>query len=71
MPWHDDGNAFEGEVAGALLAIDATLAGEPADPEYAELAELALLLHDQRPTPEPAFASVLDARVEGRFARLP
>ena len=32
------------EIAGALMAIDATLAGEAVDPDYAELAELALIL---------------------------
>jgi Domain of unknown function (DUF4349) len=56
------------EVAAALEAIDATLAGEPVDPARAELAELALLLRDERPQPSAALAGVLDARVERRFA---
>ena len=48
----------------ALDAIDATLAGEPVDPQYAELAELALLLADERPGVDPVFAHNLDrARV--------
>jgi hypothetical protein len=55
------------DVAAALDAIDATLAGEPVDPMYAELAELAVLLADERPPVDPAFARALDERVEGRF----
>jgi hypothetical protein len=56
------------EVAGALLAVDATLAGEPVDPQYAELAELALILRRDLPEPSDAFASALDGRVQRRFA---
>ncbi len=40
-----------------LDAIDATLAGEPVDPRFAEIAELALLLTAERPQPAPAFAA--------------
>jgi hypothetical protein len=57
------------EIEAALDAIDATVAGEPVDPKYAELAELALLLTDERPAPEPAFAHTLDERVRGRFGQ--
>ncbi len=57
------------EVTAALLAVDATLAGEPADPEYADLAELALILASERPAPAEPFAARLDERVERRFAR--
>ena len=53
--------------AGALLAIDAALDGEPADPEFADLAELARLLADERPACPAAFAASLDARVARRF----
>ena len=56
------------EAIGALLALDATLAGEPVDPEYAELAEIALLLRQERPRPGTEFASALDQRVGRRFA---
>jgi hypothetical protein len=56
------------EVAAALDAIDATLAGEPVDPQHAELAELALLLSAGRPAPDPAFAASLDQQVAWRFA---
>ena len=57
------------EIAGALMAVDATLAGDPVDPEYAELAELALLLRRERPRTSDAFTARLDERVERRFAR--
>jgi hypothetical protein len=62
-----DDAPMDPEVAAALDAIDATLAGEPVDPAYAELAELALLLADDRPGVDPVFAHTLDQRVAGRF----
>lgn len=55
------------EQLDALEAIDATLAGEPADPRFADLAELALLLREERP--DPPSSAVLDERVLGRFQR--
>jgi hypothetical protein len=57
------------EIAGALMAIDATLAGDPVDPDYAELAELALILRRERPRTSDVFTARLDERVEHRFAR--
>jgi hypothetical protein len=51
------------------MAVDATLAGDPVDPEYAELAELALILRRERPRTGDAFTARLDDRVERRFAR--
>jgi hypothetical protein len=51
------------------MAVDATLAGDPVDPEYAELAELALILRRERPRTSDAFTARLDERVERRFAR--
>jgi Arc/MetJ family transcription regulator len=56
------------EETAILEAIDATLAGESVDPEYAGMAELALLLRAERPDPPPDFATRLDARVARRFA---
>jgi hypothetical protein len=50
-----------------LQAVDAALAGRYVAPEHAELAELALLLRDDRPEPSPAWAGRLDSRVEARF----
>jgi len=64
-----DSDPLGPEIAGALMAVDATLAGDPVDPEYAELAELALILRDERPRTSDAFTARLDARVERRFAR--
>jgi hypothetical protein len=57
------------EIAGALMAVDATLAGHPVDPEYAELAELALILRRERPRTSDAFTARLDEQVQRRFAR--
>jgi pyruvate/2-oxoglutarate dehydrogenase complex dihydrolipoamide acyltransferase (E2) component len=54
-------------VLATLEVIDATLAGEPVDPEHAELAELALILADEGPRPAAEFASRLDQRVHERF----
>ncbi|MDQ6607013.1 MAG: DUF4349 domain-containing protein [Actinomycetota bacterium] len=59
------------EIAAQLDAIDATLAGEPVDPEYAELAELALLVTVARPQIATEFAATLDERVSRRFAPAP
>lgn len=66
-----DDTPIDPEIAAALDAIDATLAGEPVDPRHAELAELALLVADERPEPDAECAAELDHRVEGRFARPP
>jgi hypothetical protein len=59
------------EIAGALDAIDATLAGDPVDAKYAELAEIALLLASDRPPVPPEFARSMDERVGRRFAPAP
>ncbi|MGC9220178.1 MAG: hypothetical protein ACP5H2_02345, partial [Solirubrobacteraceae bacterium] len=50
------------QVLAELDVIDATLAGEPVDPSYAELAELALLVADLAPRPTKEFASEIDRR---------
>lgn len=59
------------EMTEELDAIDATLAGEPVDPEYADLAELALLLRADRPSPADEFVTLLDERVVRRFHAAP
>ena len=64
-----DSDPLSPEIATALMAVDATLDGEPVDPEYAELAELALILRRERPRTSDAFTARLDERVERRFAR--
>ncbi len=57
--------------AAELEAVDAALAGRPVDPDHAELAELALLLRDDRPEPAPAWTAQLDRRVQARFPARP
>ena len=54
-----------------LEAVDAALAGRYVAPEHAELAELALLLRDEKPEPEPAWANRLDRRAEAGFPAPP
>lgn len=66
----DDG-PMPPEVVASLEAVDATLAGDPVDPEYAELAELALILRRDRPAPAETFTAALDERVQRRFAPPP
>jgi hypothetical protein len=66
-----DDYPIDPEIALQLDAIDATLAGEPVDPEYAELAELALMLAAERPEIGSEFARSLDRRVQRRFAPAP
>jgi hypothetical protein len=66
---HDE--PIDPEVAASLDAIDAVLAGEPVGAEYAELAEIALLLTAERPQAQPSFAERMDERVARRFAQVP
>ena len=54
-----------------LEAVDAALAGRYVAPEHAELAELALLLRDDRPEPDPSWATHLDRRAEAGFPAKP
>jgi negative regulator of sigma E activity len=54
---------LEPDMVAALAAIDATLEGEPVDPEHADLAELALILRAERSEPDPSTAVALDERV--------
>ena len=56
------------EIAATLDAIDAVLAGDPVDAQYAELAEIALLLASDRLTMPAAFADSMDQRVAVRLA---
>jgi hypothetical protein len=63
-----DKQPLDPEVVASLEAIDATLGGEAVAPRHAELAELSLLLADERPAIDPAFAHALDERVSARFA---
>ena len=52
-----------------LAALDDALAGRPVDPDLADLAEFALLVRDERPAPDPAFAYSLDERARRGFPR--
>jgi hypothetical protein len=62
---------LDDETLAALEAIDATLHGEPVDPDLADFAELSLILRDERPQPTPSFLTAIDARAAGRFATPP
>jgi hypothetical protein len=63
-----DDEPVDVNLATSLEAIDAALAGEPVDPEYADIAELSLLLAAERPEMESGSARSLDERVQRRFA---
>lgn len=63
-----DGDLMEPDVREALEAIDATLAGDPVDPQFADVAEMALLLRADRPQASREFDALLDERVRVRFA---
>jgi hypothetical protein len=63
-----DQDPIDPEVAATLDAIDATLAGEPVDGRYADVAEIALLLASEKPQMPPAVAHSLDQKVARRFA---
>jgi hypothetical protein len=57
--------------AAELEAVDAALANRDVAPEHAELAELARLLRDDRPEPDPGWAAQLDRRVAAGFPARP
>ena len=63
-----DQDPIDPEIAATLDAIDATLAGEPVDGRFADVAEIALLLASDRPQIPPAFAQSMDDKVSRRFA---
>jgi hypothetical protein len=52
-----------------LAALDDALAGRPVDPDLADLAELAVLVREERPVADPAYTRSLDTRVERGFPR--
>ena len=55
------------ETIRELEALDAALAGEPVDPEHAELGALAIALREEAPRPRPEFALALDLRARDGF----
>jgi len=66
-----DQDPIDPEIAATLDAIDATLAGEPVEGRYADIAEVALLLASDPPQLPPAFAISMDQKVARRFAAVP
>ena len=62
-----DDSPIDPEIAASLDAIDATLAGEPVDPKYADLAELALLLSADRPECSTEFAQTIVSSILEAF----
>jgi uncharacterized protein DUF4349 len=50
-----------------LAAIDATLGGQPVEADLTELAELVLVLRDERPRPRHAFVQELDDHLATGF----
>ena len=52
-----------------LATIERALGGRDTDPGDAALAELALLLRDERPDPDPGWAARLDERAAAGFPR--
>jgi hypothetical protein len=55
------------DVERELEALDDALAGRRVAPDLTELADLALLLREDRPTPTDGFGRFLDTRVERGF----
>jgi Domain of unknown function (DUF4349) len=66
-----DQDPIDPEIAATRDAIDATLAGEPVDARYAEMAEIALLLASEKPHIPAEFARSMDEQVGRRFAPAP
>jgi hypothetical protein len=64
-----DETPLDPEILAQLDAIDATLAGDPVDPAYADIAELSLLLAAEKPEVRPEFARSMDQLVQRRFTR--
>jgi Domain of unknown function (DUF4349) len=60
-----------GPETAELEAVDAALADRYVAPEHAELADLALLLRDDRPEPDPGWAAALDRRAQAGFPARP
>lgn len=51
-----------------LAAVDRALAGERVDPDLSDWAELAALLVDERPDPDPGWTAELDEAAADRFS---
>lgn len=64
-----DRDRIDPEIERELDAIDRALAGAEVDPELGDWAELAELLRDERPDPDPGWAAELDEAAAARFPR--
>jgi hypothetical protein len=65
------GDSLHPDVERTLDALDAALAGELVEPEFAELRDLALALQAERPVPPEQFTRGLDAQAAEGFPRPP
>jgi len=63
---HDPTDTLDPAAAGELAALEAALAGDAADPEWAAL---VAAVRDEAPAPRPRFQAALDDRVAGGFPR--
>jgi len=63
---HDPTDTLDAAAVAELAALDATLAGDTADPEWAAL---VAAVRDEAPTPRPRFQAELDDRVAAGFPR--
>jgi hypothetical protein len=63
----DPGKPLDPQIAADLATVDRSLAGLPVEGGETELAELALLLRDERPAAEPRWAAELDERAAAGF----
>jgi hypothetical protein len=67
MKMRDPGKPLDPQIAADLATVDRSLAGLPVEGGETELAELALLLRDERPAAEPRWAAELDERAAAGF----
>ncbi len=69
MRMRDPGKPLDPRIAADLATVDRSLSGLPVEGGDADLAELALLLRDERPASEPRWAAQLDERAAAGFPR--
>ena len=69
MRMRDPGKPLDPRIAADLATVDRSLSGLPVEGGDADLAELALLLRDERPATEPRWAAELDERAAAGFPR--
>lgn len=63
-----DRQRLDPEAERELEAVERALAGEPVEDDLAAWAELAELLRDERPEPEPGWTAELDEAAAARFS---